>query len=373
MGIGPTPRHRLDALATHLGGRCEGDGSIEVDRLCEPADARSASDLPLLFSDDAVSQLRSDLPRAALARKGLTLPAGRFSGLILVDRPRHALARLLPLFLPARAAPLGVHPTAIVDPSAMVPADASIGPFVHIGAHVEIGAGCVIDGNVTIAEDCRLGPGCRLHAGVRLGPRTRLGERVILHFNVSLGADGFSYATAEPGSVETLAAGSEVRARNEAIERIPSLGGVAIGDDVEIGANSAIDRGTIGDTLIHRGTKIDDLVMIGHNCQIGEDCLIAGQVGIAGSCRIGNRVVLGGKVGVADHLTIGDDAMVMAMSGVGRDVAAGMVVGGTPAVARHQFLEQVLGLARLRRMAEEIRGLGERLAGLERGKDRRLD
>ena len=369
----PGPRHRLDALAAHLGGRCEGDGGIEVDRPCEPADARSASDLPLLFSEDAVNQLRSVLPRAALAREGLALPAGRFSGLVLVDRPRHALAMLLPLFLPARAAPPGVHPTSIVDPSAQVAADASIGPFVQIGAQVEIGAGCVIDGNVTIAEDCRLGPGCRLHAGVRLGPRTRLGARVILHFNVSLGADGFSYATVEPGSVETLAASSEVRARNEAIERVPSLGGVAIGDDVEIGANSAIDRGTIGDTVIQRGTKIDDLVMIGHNCQIGENCLIAGQAGIAGSCRIGNRVVLGGQVGVADHLTIGDDAVVMASSGVGRDVAPGMVVGGTPALPRHQLFEQWLGLARLKRMAEEIRGLGERLAGVERSKDRPLD
>jgi len=369
----PASRHRLDALASRIGGRCEGDGSIEVDRPCEPADAGSASDLPLLFSADAVSELRSAAPRAALTVEGLVLPAGRFAGLIRVARPRHALARLLPLFLPVRKAQPGVHATAIVDPSARIAADASIGPFVQIGADVEIGAGCILDGNVTIGEGSRLGPDCRLHAGVRLGPGTRLGARVILHFNVSLGADGFSYATPEPGSVETLTAGSRVQARNQAIERIPSLGRVAIGDDVEIGANSAVDRGTIGDTLIQRGTKIDDLVMIGHNCRIGEDCLIAGQVGIAGSCQIGNRVVLGGQVGIADHLVIGDDAVVMAASGVGRDVAPGMVVGGTPAVPRHQFFEQLLGLARLKRMAEEIRGLGERLAGLERGKGRPED
>jgi UDP-3-O-[3-hydroxymyristoyl] glucosamine N-acyltransferase len=371
--MSPAARFRLDWLASHLEGRLEGDGSIEVDRPCEPSDARSTSDLPLLFSEDAVERLRADGPRAALALEGLALPAGRFAGLVRVARPRHALARLLPLFLRSDAPPPGIHPSAIVDPAAQIAADASIGPFVQIGARTEIGAGCVIDGNVTIAEDCRLGPGCRLHAGTRLGPGTRLGARVILHFNVCLGADGFSYATAEPGSVETLAADSQVRTRNLTIERIPSLGGVAIGDDVEIGAGSAIDRGTIGDTRIQRGTKIDDLVMIGHNCHIGEDCLIAAQVGIAGSCRIGNRVVLGGKVGVADHRTIGDDAVVMASSGVGRDVAPGMVVGGTPAVARHQFLDQLLGLARLKRMAEEIKGLGERLAGLERSKDRPPD
>jgi UDP-3-O-[3-hydroxymyristoyl] glucosamine N-acyltransferase len=364
------PRHRLDALAAQIGGRCEGDGSIEVDRPCEPADARSASDLPLIFSARAFEQLSSAMPRAVLTVDGLALPGGRFAGLIRVPRPRYALAKLLPLFLPATRAEPGIHPMAIVDAGARVAADASIGPFSQIGADAEIGPGCILDGNVTIGERSRLGPGCRIHAGTRLGADVILGARVILHFNVCLGADGFSYATLEPGSVETLTTGSRVLARNQAIERIPSLGRVIIGDDVEIGANSVVDRGTIGDTVIRRGTKIDDLVMIGHNCQIGEDCLIAGQAGIAGSSRVGNRVVLGGQVGIADHLTIGDATVVMASSGVGRDVAPGMVVGGTPALPRQQLLEQLLGLARLKRIAEEIRGLGERVRGLERSKDR---
>jgi UDP-3-O-[3-hydroxymyristoyl] glucosamine N-acyltransferase len=368
--MSPASRHRLDAIASSIGGRCEGDGSIEVDRPCEPADARSAGDLPLLFSADALGHLRSDKPRAAVAADGLALPPNRFAGIIRVGRPRYALAKLLPLFLPSGNHRPGIHPAAVIDPTARISADVSIGPFAQIGALVEIDAGCVIDGQVTIGEGSRLGPGCRLHAGVRLGAGTCLGARVILHFNVCLGADGFSYATPEPGSIETLAEGSRVQARNHSIERIPSLGRVIIGDDVEIGANSAVDRGTLGDTVILRGTKIDDLVMIGHNCRIGEDCLIAGQVGIAGSCHIGHRVVLGGQVGIADHLTIGDDAVVMASSGVGRDVAPGMVVGGTPALPRQQLLEQWLGLARLKRMTEEIRGLGERLTGLERVKNR---
>jgi UDP-3-O-[3-hydroxymyristoyl] glucosamine N-acyltransferase len=367
--MSPASRHRLDAIASSIGGRCEGDGSIEVDRPCEPADALAAADLPLLFSADALGRLQSDEPRAAIVVDGLALPPNRFAGVVRVARPRYALAKLLPLFLPAANHRPGIHPTAILDPAARVSTDVSIGPFSLVGAGVEIGAGCVIDGHVTIGEDCRLGTGCRLHAGVRLGAGTSLGARVILHFNVCLGADGFSYATPEPGSIETVADGSRVQARNHSIERIPSLGRVIIGDDVEIGANSAVDRGTLGDTLILRGTKIDDLVMIGHNCRIGEDCLIAGQVGIAGSSHIGHRVVLGGQVGIADHLTIGDDAVVMASSGVGRDVAPGMVVGGTPALPRQQLFEQWLGLARLKRMADEIRGFGERLAGLERSKN----
>ncbi|MGH6879972.1 UDP-3-O-(3-hydroxymyristoyl)glucosamine N-acyltransferase [Hypericibacter sp.] len=363
-------RHRLDALAAHIGGRWEGDGGIEVDRPCEPADARSAADLPLVFSAQAFGQLTSPAPRAVLTVEGLALPAGRFAGLIRVSRPRYALAKLLPLFLPEARLQPGVHPSAIVDASARIAPDAFVGPFTQIGARAEIGAGCILDGNVTIGEGSRLGPGCRLHAGVRLGPGVILGAGVILHFNVCLGADGFSYATPEPGSVETSTLGDRVQTRNQAIERIPSLGRVVIGDDVEIGANSAVDRGTVGDTVIGRGTKIDDLVMIGHNCRIGEDCLIAGQVGIAGSCQIGNRVVLGGQAGIADHVTIGDDTVVMASSGVGRDLASGLVVGGTPAMPRQQFLEQLLGLARLKRIAEEIRGLGERVRGLERSKDR---
>ncbi len=364
------PGHRLDALASHIGGRCEGDGSIEVDRPCEPADAGSARDLPLIFSAAALGKLKPGGPCAALTVDGLALPVGRFAGLIRVARPRYALARLLPLFLPATRPEPGIHPMAIVPASARIGPDVSVGPFTQIGARAEIGAGCILDGNVTIGEESRLGPGCRLHAGVRLGPGVVLGARVILHFNVCLGADGFSYATPEPGSIESSAVGSRVQARNHAIERIPSLGRVVIGDDVEIGANSAVDRGTVGDTVIQRGTKIDDLVMIGHNCRIGEDCLIAGQAGMAGSCQIGNRVVLGGQVGIADHVTVGDDTMVMASSGVGRDVGPGMVVGGTPALPRQQLFEQLLGLARLKRIAEEMRGLGERVRGLERSKDR---
>jgi UDP-3-O-[3-hydroxymyristoyl] glucosamine N-acyltransferase len=364
------PRHRLDALASQIGGRCEGDGSIEVDRPCEPADAGSALDLPLIFSTEALGKLKPGGACAALAVEGLALPPGRFSGLIRVARPRYALAKLLPLFLPTIRPEPGIHPMAIVHATARVAPDVAVGPFTQIGADVEIAAGCVLDGNVTVGERSRLGASCRLHGGVRLGPDVVLGDRVILHFNVCLGADGFSYATPEPGSIEASAVGSRVQARNHAIERIPSLGRVVIGDDVEIGANSAVDRGTVGDTVILRGTKIDDLVMIGHNCRIGEDCLIAGQVGIAGSCQIGNRVVLGGQVGIADHVTLGDDTMVMASSGVGRDVGPGMVVGGTPALPRQQFFEQLLGLARLKRIAEEIRGLGERVRGLERSKDR---
>jgi UDP-3-O-[3-hydroxymyristoyl] glucosamine N-acyltransferase len=228
-----------------------------------------------------------------------------------------------------------------------------------VGPRAHIGRGTVILSHVTIGADAVIGRDCLLHPGVRIGDRVVVGDRAILQHNVSLGADGFSYATPEPAG-----AGEDA---SVALPRINSIGTVILEDDVEIGANSAVDRATLAATRIGRNTKIDNLVQIGHNVAIGENCLICGMVGISGSVKIGDRVVLAGGVGVADHVTIGSDAMIAGGSGVGSNVPAKAVMAGYPAVPRERAFEQVKYLARLRALFAEVGELKKRIAALEQG------
>jgi len=353
-------------VATAIGARLEGNGDMPVRSPCHPADAVDAEDLVLVFEPELATLVGQTPAAAAIVAEGIALPPHRLKAVLWVRRPRYVLARLLPLFaLPPSHRP-GVHRSAAIDESATLGADVAIGPFVSVGPGAAIGDGTVLLGHISIGAEAKVGAGCLLHPGVRIGDRCRVGDRVILHHNVSIGADGFSFATPEPSAAEAAQRGRGAGVQTRDLARIPSLGAVRLEDDVEIGANSAVDRGTVGDTRIGRGTKIDNLVMVGHNCVIGADCLIAGQVGISGSCRIGDRVVLGGQAGIADHVTIGDDAVVMARAGVPHDLPAGAAVGGAPAMPQKDFHRQLLYIGRLKRMFEELKRLGGRLAELER-------
>jgi UDP-3-O-[3-hydroxymyristoyl] glucosamine N-acyltransferase len=353
-------------IADALDARLEGAADLLVGAPCHPADATRPEDLILLFEPDTLAHLATTPAAAAVVAENLVLPPHRLRAVLRVQRPRYALSRLLPLFALPPAHRPGIHPSAVIDGSAAIGAGVAVGPFVTIGPGASVGDNSVVMGNVSIGAAARLGAGCLVYPGVRIGDRCGVGDRVILHHNVSIGADGFSFVTPERGAVEDVQSGRATVAQTRDIRRIPSLGAVAVGDDVEIGANSAIDRGTLGDTRIGRGTKIDNLVMIGHNCVLGEDCLIAGQVGISGSCRIGDRVVLGGQVGIADHVTVGDDAVVMARSGVPHDIPAATAVGGAPAIPQKDFHRQLLYIGRLKRMFEELKRLGQKLAEIER-------
>jgi UDP-3-O-[3-hydroxymyristoyl] glucosamine N-acyltransferase len=354
-----TLRQIADALqAASIPLELIGDPSHRVARPVPPAAAKDAEDLAIAIEPKAAAALQDCRAGAAMVAAGVAAPAGSPANHLIVGEPRYALAVLLSLFEPPVHAPAGVHPAAVVDPTAQLASNVSVGPAVVVGPGAVIGGETVLMANVTVGAGVRIGRNCLLHPGVRVGERVTIGDRCILQHNVSLGADGFGYATGPIG-------GGKGAGMRRPPMRIPSIGTVELGDDVEVGAGTTIDRATLGATRIGRGTKIDNLVLVAHNTTVGEDCLICGQVGISGSCRIGNRVVLAGGVGIADHTTIGDDAIVMAGSGVGQDVRPAAIVLGRPALPKEQFLEQQIYLRRLKRMFQDMMELQRRVRDLE--------
>ncbi|MDD2868981.1 UDP-3-O-(3-hydroxymyristoyl)glucosamine N-acyltransferase [Neomegalonema sp.] len=347
----------LAELAAALDARLEGDGALRVNRAAHPSDAAAPTDLALAMAEDLEKLVRPPA-RAAVLREGADWKALGLEGAILVRRPKSAMAPITARFAPEIHAPQGVHPTAFVDPSAEIGEGSGVGPFVWIGPGAKIGPRARILSHASVAEGALIGPDALIGAGVRICARARIGARAIIHPNAVLGADGFSFATPERGSVESARSTGAVaeEAKNTRLMRVFSLGGLRIGDDVEIGAGAAIDRGTLRDTEIGDGTKIDNLVQIGHNVRMGRNCLICAHVGIAGSTEIGDRVVLAGKVGVADHVRIGSDAVVTAASGVSGDVAPGAVMMGFPALPHAEAIRVFMAQRRLPRFMEKMRG-----------------
>jgi UDP-3-O-[3-hydroxymyristoyl] glucosamine N-acyltransferase len=341
-------------LAAVLGGRVVGDGSADIVRGVHPADACEAGDLAIAVSHESVREISGSRARMVAVCEGVDIDNDQFRTIIVLPRARDTFPALTRSLRHRVAAAPGVHPSAIVDPSAQIDPKASIGPLVVIGAGVVVGAGTVVLSHVTLSENVVIGRDCLIHPGVRIGWGCRIGDRVTIHNNASIGADGFGYVAERPGNLEAIkgaatAASEPANARNRQ-HKIFSLSIVEVDDDVEIGALSAIDRGTVRPTRIGPGTKIDDHVLVGHNVTIGCDCLLCGQVGIAGSATIGDGVILGGRVGIADHMKIGSHAIVGAGSGVATDIPAGSVYLGVPAVPRKQALEDLILLGRMRRM-----------------------
>lgn len=351
-------------VAAALGGVAVGETGFEVIRPRQPKEA-GAKDLALAMDPDFATELQESSARAAVLWADADWQSMGLVAAVLVGRHRYAMSGITEMFdLPYTVAP-GIHPTCVVDPTARIAEDAAIGPFCVIGPGVEIGKGAVIHDHVTLYRDVVIGEDVLLHAGVRLSARVRLGNRVIIQPNAVIGSDGFSFVTPEPSAVEVArSAGGSIDQAKQAVAwtRINSVGSVIIGDDVEIGASAAIDRGTVSDTRIGRGTKIDNLVQIAHNVQIGETCLICGLVGIAGSTLIGDRVVLGGTAGVADHVTIGNDVIVGGAAGVTSSVKSGSFVMGYPARDRMAYLRELKAARRMPKFSERLSALEKRVS-----------
>ena len=309
-GAAAPPGLTVERLARLLVCRFEGDGRTVISGFAGLENAREG-DLVFLASPKFRKLLEGSPAAAAIVP-----PEEPFRGVpvILSETPHLTFIRAVEFFFqPYRPEP-GIHPTAVVSPSARIGQRVAVGALTVIGDKAEIGDGTVIFPLVSIYPRVKIGEGCVIHSHVSVREDVRIGTRVILHSGAVIGSDGFGYLKLEDGTHK----------------KIPQRGTVVIEDDVEIGVNSAVDRAALGETIVRRGTKIDNLVQVAHNVEIGENAILAGQVGIAGSSRIGKNVVLAGQVGVADHVSIGDNVIAIAQTGIAQDVPAGAVVAGTP-------------------------------------------
>lgn len=336
----------LGELASLVGGRVVGDGSVLISGIASINDA-GPGDITFISDKKYLGLLKTTKASAVIVRD----EAEGGTNLLVVKNPQLAFARLLDVLRPQPLPCPGVHPGAEVHPGAKIGRDASIQAFAVVEEGAVIGDGVIIFSGVYVGRDAVVGAGSILYPGVAVREGCRIGERVIIHCNSVIGSDGFGYAV-----------------DNGKYVKIPQRGIVRIEDDVEIGASVAIDRATVGETFIGRGTKIDNLVQIAHNVRIGEDTIIVSQAGIAGSTRIGNRVQLGGQVGVVGHIEIPDGTMVGAQSGVISPIEKSGVYSGTPCIPHRDWLRFGAVYAKLPEMKKKLIELEKRLEGLESGK-----
>jgi UDP-3-O-[3-hydroxymyristoyl] glucosamine N-acyltransferase len=299
----------LAELAALVGGEVQGDPQIKINGVATIDGARPGDLIFVLEKNNLAAALKSQASALVVSK---ALNPGKKPA-ILVNDPRLALARILKEFTPPlfKMEP-GIHPSAVVDKTAKLGKNVTVGALCYIGPEVVIGDGSII------------------HPQVTLYPGVKLGKRVIIHSGTRIGLDGFGFAPA-----------------GNKHEKIPQIGSVRIGDDVEIYANVTVARGTIGDTVIGRGTKVDCLTHIAHNCKIGEDCAITALVGFAGSVTFGDHVTVGGQAGFNGHITVGENTVVMAKSGVTKDIPPNSVVSGFPAIDHKKDLEQQAALRKL--------------------------
>lgn len=336
---------KLGQIAERLGCSIEGDANLEISGVAAIGEAKKG-ELTFLADRRYQTALEKSAASAVIVAKE-TAPAHMAA--LRSAHPRLDFARAIEMFHPAPHFQEGIHPTAVVADSAKVGAGAHIGPHCFVDERVEIGRNAVLHSFVAIYRNTRIGDDFFAHSHACVREGSRIGNRVLLQNGVVVGSDGFGF--------EKQADGRWYKIRQAGI--------VVIEDDVEIQAHTAIDRATIGETRIGRGTKIDNLVQVGHSCKIGEDTLLCGQVGLSGTTRVGKRCILAGQVGAAGHLNIGDGATITAQSGVSNDVPASAIFSGYPAMDNLSWRKSVAVFNRLPELQKEVRLLREEVARLK--------
>ncbi len=322
-----------------------GSGEIEISAITDLAHAHAGA--LVMVADTRGLAAAETSSAAALLVAGTVAPSAKPA--LRAANLRAAFARVLSAFAPAGREPAEIHSTAVVAPDASIGPEVLLGPFVVVGNGAAIGPRTTVHAGTTVGARVQIGADCLLHPHVTVYPDCVLGDRVMVHSGTVIGSDGFGYATEEGVHL-----------------KVPHLGRVVIEDDVEVGANAAVDRATLGETRIGRGTKIDNLVQVAHNVVIGEGALVVSQVGISGSVTIGSGVILAGQAGVVDHARIGAGARVLARAAVTKDIAEGATVSGFPARDHREEVRAMASIRRLPELADRVAAIEARLAGRPR-------
>ncbi len=330
-------------IAERIGGEVLGDGAVELTGLAA-ADHARAGDLTFAENSTFLATAEASQAAAILVTGGV---AASSKVLIHVPNARVGMAKVLTVFFPPDGFPCGIHPDAAIADSAQIDPTAHLGPHCVVGERVRIGARSVLMGGNHLGHDCQLGDDVCLYPNVVVYAKSQIGHRVVIHAGTTIGSDGYGYVF------------DQGRHR-----KMPQVGNVIIGDDVEIGANAAIDRGALGSTVIGQGTKIDNLVHVAHNVVLGRHCLVMGQVGFAGSTSLGDYGVVASQSGISGHLKLGSQVTIGAKSGVMRDVPDGGRVLGIPAAPDKQAKRQWVGVQQLPEMIRRLRELEQEVAQL---------
>ncbi len=336
---------KLQEIAERLGCGIDGDGAIDITGVATLEDA-GPGQLSFFANSKYLPQLRQTRASAVIAAD---VPDGGTLAVLRTSDPYLTFARAVELFADAWRPAAGIHRLALVEEGATIAADASIGPFVVVAAGARIGARTVVGSHVSIGRYAEIGDDCVLHAHVSVRERVRIGNRVILQDGAVIGGDGFGFA----------------RQPNGSHYKIPQIGGVVIEDDVEIGANSAVDRPAVGETRVAAGTKIDNLVQVAHGVRIGRNSLLAAQAGVAGSSVLEDGVTLAGQVGVAGHITIGKGTIATAQTGIPNSVEPGSFISGYPAIPNRDWLKASAVFRKLPELRKLVAALEDRIAALE--------